>query len=137
MIREATIKDNEIFNYLGLQITPNFTKMYKLEDELNNNYSHIKVFEMENKVVGYIHYQDLGPETNIINVVVDKKNRRCHIADLLLQEVLKNKKKVFLEVNCENTAAIALYEKHGFKKIGLRKGYYNGVDAITMVMNNE
>jgi ribosomal-protein-alanine N-acetyltransferase len=30
----------------------------------------------------------------------------------------------FLEVAAENTAAQALYHRHGFTKVGLRKGYY-------------
>lgn len=33
-----------------------------------------------------------------------------------------------LEVNEKNKAAIALYEKFGFKKVGTRKKYYNGTD---------
>ncbi len=35
-----------------------------------------------------------------------------------------------LEVRTDNAAAIALYEKHGYRRTGLRTGYYdNGMDA--------
>jgi ribosomal-protein-alanine N-acetyltransferase len=41
---------------------------------------------------------------------------------------------VFLEVRTDNTSALALYERHGFTRIGLRKRYYqpSGADAYTM-----
>lgn len=41
---------------------------------------------------------------------------------------------VFLEVRTDNTSAIALYERHGFTRVGLRKRYYqpSGADAYTM-----
>ena len=38
-----------------------------------------------------------------------------------------------LEVNSKNQPAIELYQKFGFKQIGIRKKYYNMVDdAIIM-----
>jgi len=41
----------------------------------------------------------------------------------------------YLEVRTDNTAAIALYQAHGFERLGLRKNYYqpSGADAYTMV----
>ena len=43
-------------------------------------------------------------------------------------------KKVFLEVRSKNTSAIRLYENYGFKKIGIRREYYNNPtdDALLM-----
>jgi ribosomal-protein-alanine N-acetyltransferase len=42
---------------------------------------------------------------------------------------------VFLEVRTDNAAALTLYERHGFTKIGVRKRYYqpSGADAYTMM----
>lgn len=41
---------------------------------------------------------------------------------------------VFLEVRTDNDTAVGLYEAHGFKKLGIRKRYYqpSGADAYTM-----
>jgi len=56
----------------------------------------------------------------------------------LLLENLINKAKnssilITLEVNEKNLPAIHLYEKYGFKKVGLRKKYYdNKFDAYIM-----
>ena len=39
---------------------------------------------------------------------------------------------ITLEVNKENTYAIKLYKKVGFKEVAIRKNYYDGVDGILM-----
>ena len=53
----------------------------------------------------------------------------------LINEILKafNIENVTLEVKMDNINAINLYEKLGFKKASIRKGYYNGVDGILMI----
>ena len=64
--------------------------------------------------------------------------RNIGIASQLLTEVIRycknlNLKSIYLEVNENNFPAIHLYEKYGFKRIGLRKKYYNNTDnAILM-----
>ena len=52
----------------------------------------------------------------------------------LIDEAKKqNLTSITLEVNDKNFQAIKLYEKFGFKRIGLRKKYYNNTDdAIIM-----
>ena len=37
-----------------------------------------------------------------------------------------------LTVVADNESAIRCYEKNGFVKTAIRKGYYNGVDGILM-----
>lgn len=38
-----------------------------------------------------------------------------------------------LEVGVDNVAALALYTRLGFKRVGLRRGYYpDGTDAVLM-----
>jgi ribosomal-protein-alanine N-acetyltransferase len=40
---------------------------------------------------------------------------------------------ILLEARAQNAGAISFYRKHGFKELGLRKGYYQGVeDAVRM-----
>ena len=52
----------------------------------------------------------------------------------MLSEVIeKNKNRsITLEVNSTNVPALELYNKLGFEKVAIRKGYYNGVDAYLM-----
>ena len=47
----------------------------------------------------------------------------------LIEKLQKN---ITLEVKQTNASAIHLYEKNGFKKVAIRKGYYNGIDGILM-----
>jgi ribosomal-protein-alanine N-acetyltransferase len=37
-------------------------------------------------------------------------------------------------VRADNTSAIRLYERHGFSRVGVRRGYYqpSGADALVM-----
>ena len=133
MIRDITISDENEFKKLGLLISSNFNDVYHLMEELNNPIRVIKVYD-DGEIKGFLHYEILSNETNIINIAIKKKYRRHHIADKLLNDMfLTNKFNTFLEVSEDNYAAISLYKKHGFIEIGVRKGYYNGVDAITMV----
>ena len=41
---------------------------------------------------------------------------------------------VFLEVRSRNTAAINLYTAYGFKRVGVRKGYYKNPDDDAVIM---
>lgn len=43
-------------------------------------------------------------------------------------------RRIALDTATDNFSAIAFWEKHGYRKIGVRKGYYpNGRDAFAMV----
>ena len=68
-----------------------------------------------------------------------ERARRMGVADLLLlgvaeTAVKRGSRHLTLEVRRSNTAAIALYSKHEFREMGVRKRYYsdNGEDAIIM-----
>jgi len=94
------------------------------------------------RMVGYGGIALLGnlehPEAEVHTIGVDPHCHRGGIGTLLLRALLTEAGKrggpVFLEVRTDNTPAIALYEKHGFHIIGLRKRYYqpSGADAFTM-----
>ena len=45
---------------------------------------------------------------------------------------IKDVKSITLEVKQTNENAIHLYKKYGFIEIGIRKGYYQGIDGILM-----
>ncbi|GAB4583300.1 ribosomal protein S18-alanine N-acetyltransferase [Nocardia sp. IFM 10818] len=96
----------------------------------------------DDRMVGYAGIALLGslahPEAEIHTIGVDPELHRAGIGTLLLEALLAEAGRrggpVFLEVRTDNTPAIALYEKHGFHIIGLRKNYYqpSGADAYTM-----
>ncbi|WP_327143823.1 ribosomal protein S18-alanine N-acetyltransferase [Nocardia sp. NBC_01327] len=98
--------------------------------------------DQDDRMIGYAGIALLGdaehPEAEIHTIGVDPELHRGGVGTLLLQALLAEAGQrggpVFLEVRTDNAAAIALYEKHGFHIIGLRKNYYqpSGADAYTM-----
>ena len=74
-------------------------------------------------------------DLDVISIAVDPIARRKGWGEKLLREALsaQSVERSFLEVDSENGAAIALYQKLGFAISGKRKGYYQGIkDAILM-----
>ena len=86
---------------------------------------------------GFIVYRSVVDEAEIITIGVNPEMQRKGIATAMIgiiENILKNQgvKKIFLEVSSTNIAGQNLYESTGFKNVGLRPKYYNGVDAILM-----
>lgn len=79
-------------------------------------------------------------EAMIENLAVLKEYRRLGVATQLLQIIEKearnrNLEQLSLEVASRNLAAVALYERTGYKKVGVRKGFYSKQkdDALVMI----
>ena len=86
---------------------------------------------------GFIVYRIVMDEAEIITIGVNPEFRRTGIASAMIgiiEKTIKNQgvKKLFLEVASNNIPAQKLYEICGFKTVGLRPKYYDGVDAILM-----
>ncbi len=135
MIRDIKISDKDSYYELGLLITDNFKTTNKLDNIINSEYNKIKVFEQNQKILGFIEYTLLEDEVDIVNLVVDKNHRNQKIATNLMVNLINETKreKYVLEVKSNNHIAKNLYKSLGFIDKGIRKGYYNGIDAITMV----
>lgn len=81
------------------------------------------------RVIGYVGMMCVLDEGYISNVAVTADYRRQKIGDALIAELMQRAIElelsfVTLEVRESNEAAKALYTKHGFRAVGLRKGYY-------------
>ena len=59
------------------------------------------------------------------------------LAALIDQARAQGARRMLLEVRVDNGPALRLYERHGFRRMGLRKRYYQpeGVDAYTMALD--
>lgn len=112
-----------------------FNKYKDNYDPIINNYTHILVYKIDNKYVGFLIYQLLYDAIDIIDIFVLEEYRNKKIATKLINNMLENKNniKVSLEVRIDNNNAINLYNSLGFKKVAIRKGYYKGVDAYLML----
>ena len=78
-------------------------------------------------------------EADVVNVAVKPEYRKNGIAFELLNELMKagsarGVKDYTLEVRAGNRAAIALYEKLGFKTEGIRKDFYREPVEDALIM---
>lgn len=90
-------------------------------------------------IAGYVSVWYQGEEAHITEIAVREELRGKGIGELLLigslQAAVQYGSKVMtLEVRVSNFIAQRLYEKYGFKSVGVRKGYYsdNREDANIM-----
>ena len=99
------------------------------------NESHV-IWKIEKiKIIGFVCFFHVRDEIEIIKICIIKSHQRKNYGSILINEIKKlNIKKIFLEVSIENVNAINFYLKNGFKKIGVRKGYYandsSRIDAL-------
>lgn len=113
-------------------------------NELSNELAkYFSVFNENDELIAYCGSWHILEEAHITNIAVSPEYRRKHIGEALLTAVInecfKNMVKyITLEVRVGNIAAISLYEKYGFKSLGIRKGYYqdNNEDALIMWTEN-
>ena len=92
----------------------------------------------QDELVGYCVCSRYDTVWHLMNVAVNPARRREGVAAALLERLFdeadKPGEQYTLEVRPSNGAAIALYETFGFKRAGVRKGYYhdNKEDALIM-----
>ena len=91
------------------------------------------------KVIGYCGLYTAADEGEITNIAVAEAYRCGGVGSALVGAVKKKAQqwevcRIFLEVRASNMAAQSLYEKEGFKTVGLRKGFYRrpAEDALVM-----
>ncbi len=79
--------------------------------------------------VAFVLVRLVAGEGEILTIAVDPAHRRRGFARQLMDHVLRHlyhdrAEALFLEVDAGNDAALALYRRLRFRKVGERKGYY-------------
>ena len=128
-----------------VSISPNFEidfdkfwNINNLKNDFSNPNSTYIIAKIGDEIVGFAGFLAICDEANIMNIVTKFNKRDIGIGTKLLNTLIDSAKKqglksITLEVNTNNYSAIHLYEKFEFKRIGLRKKYYNNTDdAIIM-----
>ena len=108
----------------------------KIQTELVMSAFLICLDNEDNCICGFIGYRNNDDCYEIMALGTAHRARHKNVMSLLLsylqQSSRKASKSILLEVHSQNRSAIGLYQKSGFKKIGLRKAYYlDGSDAVT------
>jgi ribosomal-protein-alanine N-acetyltransferase len=116
-----------------------FDKYKDNYDPIINDYTKVYAYKIDNKYVSFIVAQILYENAEIIDVFTLEEYRRRGIAKELMHKIIDDEqvKNITLEVNINNKNAILMYNSIGFKETTLRKGYYNGEDALLMLKVKE
>ncbi|MEP2641894.1 GNAT family N-acetyltransferase [Roseobacter sp.] len=90
---------------------------------------------------GFAMTRTVLDESELLTLAVHPDQHRTGVADGLMTDWVRTTPatRAFLEVAADNTAALALYRKHGFAENGRRRAYYRrdgvaSVDAVLMQM---
>ena len=112
-----------------------------ISEELDNENAHFLAAVCDNRVLGYIGVHEVCGEAYIDNIAVRSEYRQLGLGEKLLiaaQEGAFSRKCEFisLEVRKSNSAALSLYEKLGYEKVGERKNFYTDPqeDAVIMTL---
>lgn len=79
------------------------------------------------KLCGYLVSNVMADESELLRIAVLPESRKCGYGRALMDEYIKTTAchRYFLEVRKGNAAARRLYEKIGYKELGLRRAYYD------------
>lgn len=118
----------------------NFWNYNILKNELKNSSSIYLCCKSNSKIFGFAGITIILDTAELNNIVIKKTERGKGLSSLLLKELIasakaKNCKYINLEVASTNEIAINLYKKFGFKQVGIRPKYYNGIDALLFTLN--
>jgi [ribosomal protein S18]-alanine N-acetyltransferase len=114
-----------------------------LREELNAPARTYLVFDDgEGSIVAYGGFWFDGDDAELMTIGVSPKFRRQGLAKQLLTSLLERSnsqgaRRMILEVRVDNDPALQLYQSFHFKRLGIRKRYYQpeGIDAYTMGLN--
>lgn len=86
---------------------------------------------------GFVLVRAVADEAEILTLAVKPAARGHGLGRALMQAAMAKAlamgaASLFLEVGIDNVAALALYAGLGFAKVGDRKGYYQGRDALVL-----
>ena len=102
------------------------------------------VVEEKGEILGYCGLLMVLDEGDVTNVAVRRDRQREGIGNFLMESMLRlayeqGIQTVHLEVRAGNSVAVRLYERLGFVKDGIRKGYYTDPveDAVLMTRRQE
>jgi len=136
---KVNVEDLEKLEKLCFKDESYSKKLLEADLNLENRIQYFAYFN--NELIGYINFEVILDEINLLKICVLEEFRGYGIASKLMQKMLEYKKenkinKIFLEVDSKNISAIKLYEKFDFKQENIRKNYYkNGDDALILVLS--
>lgn len=131
-VKQFIIENNIVFGW---------SKKATLSD-FNSSFSRYSPLYIEDKLVGYMGWQEIFEEANINFVFLQPDWRGEGLSHLLFETGLKAMttagiERVNLEVRAQNFPALALYRKFHFKELDCRPNYYTNPVDDALIMQKE
>jgi ribosomal-protein-alanine N-acetyltransferase len=111
-------------------------------DSLNSRYQPWVLRDAAHMLVGYFLMMPMVDEAHLLNITVREQMQGQGFGRMMLDKIItlareENTCSVLLEVRPSNQRALDIYQRYGFSRIGIRKGYYPAAkgareDAIVM-----
>lgn len=122
----------------SVSIIPPWSKA-SFEEALEKEETYYVVCEAGGRIKGYAGMWIAADEAEITGVAVEPESRGTGLGQDIVKHLLEKGqeigvRKFFLEVRKSNAAAIAVYEKCGFERVGERKDFYREPDEDAIVM---
>ncbi|HEY0918176.1 ribosomal protein S18-alanine N-acetyltransferase [Devosia sp.] len=94
------------------------------------------------RIAGFAMLRLAADEAELVTIAVDPRWRKKGVGLALMRALFEDlrmtpARRLFLEVAADNAAALRLYGKLGFARVGERRGYYprpDGAPATALVM---
>lgn len=130
MIRRAKLTDVPKIVEIENLSFPSPWNEQQFMDVIDDKNKLVIVKDTSSSIEGYIVLEKVLDEASITDMAVAPASRKKGIATELIGAVIEvakndNIEKLFLEVRSTNRDAIKLYERYGFVRTGVRKGYYS------------
>lgn len=109
---------------------------------LDNDTPTLVACDARRNIAGFAMLRILGDDVELMTIAVDRKFQGKGVGEALMKACFEDLmmtpvRRMVLEVAADNPAAIRLYNKLGFTRIGERQGYYarpDGQPATALVM---
>lgn len=117
------------------RLITDFHRLFSAEEESEPEPTH-------EPIVGMVGVWLMVDEAHIVTIAVPESHRRRGIGELLLIAAIElanvnNCPTVTLEYRMSNQAAQMLYEKYGFRRVGVRRRYYSDNQEDAVIMTTE
>lgn len=137
-IRPLTEKDIPAVMLLDGEAFPKAWPLAAWEEEVVKHGDTYLCLEVNNVLAGYVGFWWVLDEVQITRVAVGKNYRQQGLGTFLMVQAKKLAEEMgshfmTLEVRESNRAARSLYEKLGFKNLGIRPHYYENKENAVMM----
>jgi len=138
-IAPATLADLDAIDEIERGSFPTPWPKATFAGELAREWAHVDLARRDGRVIAFCNYWLVTTELHVLAIATRPDERGRGVATTLLRHVLDRASATgcslaTLEVRRSNTAAIALYERAGFKTVHVRARYYqDDEDGLVML----